>query len=153
MYHFIVRRVVQQGFRQLSRADFEAVLKNFAQDVTFSFGGQHSLSGSWCGVPAVRLWFGRLHHFFPELQLEPNRILVSGWPWNTLVVTFFSVRAVLSDGQAYENDGIQVLRLRWGQVFEDHLVEDTVRLAQALTVQAGEEKVGGAPVPNMKFGN
>jgi ketosteroid isomerase-like protein len=132
MYHQIVRGIVQQGFRDLSQGNFDAVLKQFAPTLIFSFAGNHALGGEWRKPEDVRLWFQRLYRFFPDLRIEPLEITVSGLPWNTLVVTRFTIKATLSKALPYSNEGLQILRIRWGKIVEDRLHEDTEKLSRAL---------------------
>jgi ketosteroid isomerase-like protein len=132
MYHRIVKRQVRRGFQALSAGKYSVVLRQFAPRVHFSFAGEHALSGERHSVEAVREWFQRLYRYFPGLQFEIHDVLVSGWPSNTVVATRFSVRAILPDGRAYRNAGMQYARLRWGRIVEDHIYEDTQTLAREL---------------------
>jgi ketosteroid isomerase-like protein len=148
MYKFIVRRLVRQGFKQMSQGNFEAVLKLFAPTVHFVFPGKHALEADFHDVQTARQWFQRFSRLFPGLQLEPQVILVNGWPWNTVVATRFIVRATLKDGRSYRNAGGQFLRLRWGRIVEDYLYEDTQTLADELQrqVQLGMQEAAAAPL-------
>jgi len=76
MYHMIVKRKIKQGFRHLSAGDYEAVLRQFAANVQFSFAGDHALSGKRESVEAVRQWFQRLYRFFPGLRFEIHDVIV-----------------------------------------------------------------------------
>ena len=143
MYHWIVRQKVRRGFRQLSAGDSEAALRQFAADAVFSFSGRHSLSGEHRGAATVRLWFERLYRLFPGIRFEVLDVLSTGWPWNTVAATHFSVRVKLRNGQAYHNQGMQYLRLHWGKVVEDRIYEDTQKLAIELQ-QMGQQGVGEA---------
>ena len=138
MYHAIVRQNVRQGFAHLSQGNYAAVLAQFSADVLFSFGGHHALGGEQRGVAAARAWFERLYKIFPGLQFEVRSVTVSGWPWNTLVVTEFEVQAPLPGGRNYQNRGTQILRLCWGKISEDRIMEDTVLLTAALEYLASQ---------------
>lgn len=52
------------------------------------------------------------------------------------MVTRFRVEATLGDGTPYRNEGVQWVRLRWGRMVEDYVLEDTVRLAEAVRRQS-----------------
>ncbi|MEP7187887.1 MAG: nuclear transport factor 2 family protein [Roseiflexaceae bacterium] len=136
MYHMIVKRQVRRGFRHLSAGDYEAVLRQFASKVQFTFAGNHALSGDRDSVEAVRQWFQSLYRFFPGLRFEIHDVVVNGWPWNTVVATRFSIQASLRDGRLYRNAGMQYARLRWGRIVEDHIYEDTQTLALELQQMA-----------------
>jgi ketosteroid isomerase-like protein len=132
MYHRIVRNKLRQGYADISRANFDPVLSQFAPDIHFSFAGVHAIGGDFRRRETVRQWFERIHRLFPGLQLTADDIMVSGPPWNTLIAARFNVEDTLPDGTLYQNKGFQIVRLRWGKIVEDHLIEDTARLCEVL---------------------
>ena len=132
MYHTIVKRLVRNGYRQISNADFDSLLKMFDPNIHFTFSGQHAMAGDFHRRDTVRKWFERVHRFFPGLTIEAQRIVVSGMPWNTQVAVQFKVRDTLPDGHTYTNQGTQFMRIVWGKVVEDHLIEDTQVLHETL---------------------
>lgn len=132
MYHAVVRRMVRKTYRRLSHGDFDTVLRSFAPEAVFCFAGDHALGGELEGVGRIGVWFDRFRRLFPGIQLAPHTICVSGWPWDTVVATRFTVAAALPTGSQYGNEGMQLLRLRWGRVVEDRLYEDTQALVSAL---------------------
>jgi ketosteroid isomerase-like protein len=140
MYHQIVKGIVQQGFKELSQGNFEHVIQQFAPKVVFSFMGNHVLGGERHGQEEVRAWFQKLHDFFPDLTLNPLEIVVVGLPWNTMVRVRFSLQATLPGGVLYNNEGVQLLRLRWGKITEDRIYEDTEKLVRALEYLAQHGK-------------
>jgi ketosteroid isomerase-like protein len=148
MYRFIVKQQLRRGFRHLSAGDHEYVLKSFGPRSLFVFAGDHAFGGERLGVDAIRAVFEKMRSSFPDLRIEPQEVIVRGWPHNTLVATRFLVTATLPDGQPYRNEGMQFLRLRFGRVVEDRLFEDTQKLAAALDRVASHraEEVVGATV-------
>jgi ketosteroid isomerase-like protein len=143
MYNTIVRRNVHTGFRALSAGDYEQVLRQFHPQVIFSFAGPAPLGGERRGVEAVRAWFQSLFSYFPAIQYTVHRVIVQGWPGDTMVATRLSVAAPRADGSMYRNDVMQFLRLRWGKVVEDHLYEDTYKLADELQQRLRCEETDG----------
>ncbi len=140
MYKAIVRRTVRTGFRALSAGDYEQVVRQFHPQVIFSFAGPAPLGGERRGVEAVREWFQRLFSYFPGIQFTVHHVIVQGWPWNTLAATRLSVAAPRADGSMYKNEVMQFLRLRWGKVVEDHVFEDTYKLAGELEERLSHKK-------------
>jgi ketosteroid isomerase-like protein len=132
MYHAIVKRIIRSGYSQISRADFDSLLKVFDPHIHFTFSGQHAMTGDFHNRETVRQWFERVHRFFPHLQIEAQHIVVSGMPWNTWAAVQFTVRDTLPDGTPYLNHGTQFMRIVWGKVVEDHLIEDTQILVKTL---------------------
>jgi ketosteroid isomerase-like protein len=148
MYHAIVERNVRAGFREMSKGNYQAVTTLFAPDVRFAFSGDHAIGGECHTQAQVTQWFERLYRIFPDIQFEVRSVAVSGWPWDTTATTQFTVRATLRDGQRYENQAIQFLRLRWGRIVEDLLFEDTHKLVLALNRMAaqGVSEAVAAPI-------
>jgi ketosteroid isomerase-like protein len=148
VYRSVVRHAARRAFAQLSRADLDAFMKNFAADATFCLGGEHALGGEQRGRDAIRLLAARMHRLFPGIAVEPRTIVVTGWPWDTVMCTRFTVTAQLGDGETYRNEGMQFARLRWGKVVEDRLYEDTQLLADALAKLAarGVDEAAAPPI-------
>lgn len=132
MYARIVKRIVRDGFRQLSSGDPEPILAKFAPQTHFVFLGDHAMGADLRTGKAIRQWFERILRLFPGIEIEPVTMSVSGFPWNTLVVTHLAIRATLADGRAYHNKGLQMVRLRWGKIVEDYVYEDTHVLVSEL---------------------
>ncbi len=148
MYQWIFRRKIREGFEDISRGNFDKLLKQFSPTIAFSFSGGHALAGEFHQRQTVKEWFERVHRIFPGLKIEAQNIFVSGLPWNVVVVTQFRICDQLPDGTLYENKGVQVARIRWGRVVEDHLIEDTQYLAQILErlVSLGVQEAAALPL-------
>lgn len=141
MYHRIVKRIIRKGFSDISHADFEPLLKQFAPDIHFTFAGQHAMGADFHNRNTVREWFHRLHRVFVGFQIEAQEIVVSGFPWNTHAAVRFVVRDTLPDGQPYVNYGTQFVRIVWGRVVEDHLMDDTQLLVETLNCLASQQGI------------
>ncbi len=132
MYQWIAKRQLLKGYAAISRADFVSVASTFHPDVRFQMVGDHALGGQLVGRDQVIQWAGRLARIFPTLKIEADSIHVAGLPWDMVIMARFHVSASLPDGTAYENRGLQWLHIRLGRVVEDVLMEDTIRLTDAL---------------------
>jgi ketosteroid isomerase-like protein len=133
VYHAFVRRRIRGTFLgELSRGDYEAVVRRTAPDVVHTFPGRGALAGTRRSRDALRLWFERLFRLFPALRFEVDDVIVSGWPWRTRVAVRWRNRGEAADGERYENSGCEVFEIRWGratrldqyldtQVIEEHL--------------------------------
>jgi hypothetical protein len=49
-----------------------------------------------------------------------------------VIATHLAISAARPGGREYRNEGMQLLRLRWGNVVEDLIYEDTLKLADEL---------------------
>ncbi len=132
MYQWIAKRQLLKGYAAISQADFASVASTFHPEVRFQMVGHHALGGQLVGREQVIQWAGRLARIFPTLSIEAESIHVAGLPWDMVMMARFSVSASLPDGTRYENRGLQWLHIRFGRVVEDVLMEDTVRLNEAL---------------------
>ena len=132
MYKLIVRRMVRTAFESLNRGDFERPLGKFAPDVHFRFAGDNAMGADVHGVEGARSWFRRAFGLFEGIRFEIHDVVVAGWPWNTTVATHFTVTATLPEGRPYRNEGMQLVRLRWGRIVEDLIFEDTHVVGAAL---------------------
>jgi ketosteroid isomerase-like protein len=140
MYQWIAKRQIRQGFAQISAHDFDKLLSVFAPDVHFTFAGQHVMQADYHDLAQVRVWFDLVHRLFPTLKIEAKRIFIAGWPWDMWATVQFHVSDTLPDGNLYDNNGVQMLRIRFGRIVEDHLLEDTKVLDNTLARLAGLEK-------------
>ena len=143
MYKFIVKRIVRRAFARLSAADHEPIVKMFGPESRFVFAGEHALGGERRGPEAVRAWFEELQRSFPGIRIEPREVVVNGWPWGTVIATHLAISAPREGGREYRNEGMQLLRLRWGRVVEDLIFEDTLRLHDELQRSEAEPLAAG----------
>jgi ketosteroid isomerase-like protein len=127
MYHAIVKRLAVKSFESLTRGDYESVLKSISPRITHTFSGQHALGGTRHSVGAMRAWFERLYRLSPGLHFEIQNVAVSGWPWATTVAVEWIDRATPADGSPYVNEGVHVIKMRWGKVVYLHAYLDTQR--------------------------
>ena len=147
MYKLIVRGIVRRKFERLSAGDYEPIVRQFGPRSRFLFAGDHLLGGERRGQQAVREWFQEMLGLFPGIRIEPREVLVNGWPWNTVVATHLFIDATLAGGRPYANEGMQLLRLRWGRVVEDLVFEDTLKLDSELRRLSAAAQREPAPVP------
>ncbi len=125
LYHKFVEQKMRENFAQLSAGNYEAVLKQMAPRFDHFFSGTHSLGGRRHTLEAMRRWFERVYVINRNLQFEVLGVSVSGTPWNTIAVVEWTDRAALADGEPYENQGVHIIRIRWGKAVILHAYLDT----------------------------
>ncbi|WP_210587510.1 nuclear transport factor 2 family protein [Streptomyces sp. GESEQ-35] len=135
MYHAIVRRKVRTLWRTVGSGGYRQAVALAAPDVHFRFIGDTPMSADLRGRDAFAAWFERFEEIFPGLRLTLQDVAVQGPPWNTTVATRLHIRGTLADGSPYENEAMQWVRLRWGRMVEDIVLEDTLRLDRAYRTQ------------------
>ncbi len=124
MYKRIVKHKIINIFDALSRADYEPALKGMGSHFDHIFSGKHPLGGVRHSRKAMERWFKRLFSLSKNLNFTIKHIAVAGWPWDTTVVVEWHDSATLANGQPYDNDGVHVIRMRWGKVFSLHAYLD-----------------------------
>jgi ketosteroid isomerase-like protein len=132
MYHDLVRRRVKSLFASVNRGDAEPVLELFAPEFEHVFLGESALGGTRRTLPKTRAWYERLYRLLPDLHFDITKVVVSGSPWNTLVVAEWNETNSGTDGVRTYNKGIHVLELRWGRATKLTICPDTVGLVATL---------------------
>ena len=148
MYHFIVRHVIRGAFGGLSAGRAASVTRLFAADAEHCFIGGHALGGARSTPESIERWYARLLAVFPGIRFELGRILVSGWPWNTLVVAEWCESSPGIDGVPNENTGMNIIELRWGRVRQVSIYTDTAVLEHNLgrLARAGVTEAAAPPI-------
>jgi ketosteroid isomerase-like protein len=142
MYHAIVRARVRRLWQRVGSGDYHAAVALASPKLHFRFVGDSPLGADLHGPEQFGQWFNRLYTLLPGLRLTLTDLVVTGWPWNTTVVARLAVTATLADGTSYTNEAFQWIRLQWGRMVDDHVLEDTAQLAAALQQQAAAAPVG-----------
>jgi ketosteroid isomerase-like protein len=128
----IVASKARTTWRRIAAGDLEAASGMAHADMSFHFIGQTALGAELRGRDAFLAWFRAAAERIPGLTFHVDDVLVGGWPWNTRVAVRLAISAPLPDGTAYHNQGVQWLRLRWGRMVDDWVLEDTIALQRAL---------------------
>jgi ketosteroid isomerase-like protein len=138
MYHAIIRSKLTKVFERLSHGDYEVVFADLAPTFEHVFSGDHTFGGTRRTTASFRRWFERLYQVFPDLQFNVKKILVKGWPWDTVAAVEWEDWASTRDGKGYRNEGVHIIRLRWARVVSLNVYHDTERLADACRRQADQ---------------
>jgi ketosteroid isomerase-like protein len=146
MYAFIVRKMVKQSFEFLNQGNYESVLEGISPSITHTFSGTHALGGTRHSIEAMRQWFQRLYILSPELNFTIKNIAVSGFPWDTTIAVEWVDSAKPADGSAYVNEGVHIIKMRWGKVVYLHAYLDT-QLTEALCNRLSAYGIGEASAP------
>lgn len=146
IYQAIVARKLRKTFEALNRGDYESVLGAFGSPVEHVFFGDHALAGSRHSMESVVRWYDRLKIVFPDLHFDIDAIAISGMPWNTTAMIEWRDSFTLRDGARRGNQGVHVMKIRWGKVVSLHIYCDTQVLASVLG-ELGAQGVLEAALP------
>jgi len=147
MYLFFVRRKLREIFRRLNAGDFAFVRRQFHTRAEHWFAGDHALSGRRTSPEGITAWYARLADVFPGLRFDVKQLIVSGPPWNTLAAVEWTDEVPDKHGQPLPNQGVFVLRLRWGRAVELHVHCDTARIEKNLAILASQGVAQATALP------
>lgn len=105
---------------KLNAGDYSALLGVYADDFVLHFpDGPHRFAGDWVGRAAMDRF---LQNFTAAgIQGEIKSVATSGPLWALTMWVRFDDHADAPDGtRIYANQGVLVLRTRWGKVVEQH---------------------------------
>jgi ketosteroid isomerase-like protein len=126
IYRWLVRKAAVTGWQRLS--DHRVDDLPLADDVHFTFLGDHALAVDLHGPEALRGWLLDLFVRFPRLRFEPEDIIVAGGPWSTRIAARYNAT---QDGELVYR-AVQFARIAWGKLAEETIQPDTQLLVAAL---------------------
>jgi ketosteroid isomerase-like protein len=132
MYKAIVSSKVRALFEAINRGDAEPVLAAFAPRFEHAFLGESALGGTRYTLATTRAWYQRLYRLLPDIHFELRSIVISGGPWNTIVVVDWDETNSGTDGVRTHNRGVHVLHLSWGHATRLMICPDTAGLVATL---------------------
>lgn len=131
MFAFIARRQYLRGPADLEHGAFDDLLRQFEPSCEFTFVGRSPLGARLRSREALRRWFARLDILLPRPHFEVRELLVTGWPWALHLAARVVIRSTVA-GEPHENEFAQILRIHWGRVVWDYVLEDTQRFEGAV---------------------
>jgi ketosteroid isomerase-like protein len=138
IYRSIVEHQLRRGFDALNRGDHAPVIALFSAPFEHVFFGDHALGGARHKMSSIVPWYRRLKTLFPDLRFDIESVAVRGLPWNTVAMVEWRDQFTLRDGSRRSNQGVHVLRLKWGKVVSLRVYCDTQVVASALRELAGQ---------------
>jgi hypothetical protein len=129
VYHGLVRRRIRRTAAKARAGDLGPTLAMWADDGRFVFPGRNSWAADFGDKVHLARWYERFVRV--GLQLEPQEILVQGWPWNTTVAIHFTDHANDPKGEVvYANRGVLFAKVAWGKIRFGTVYEDTQKVAE-----------------------
>lgn len=130
MVSWVTRQLISWVMSRTRAGDIRPTLALDAPDLTFTFPGSNSWSGTRHGRDAHRAWLERLVRV--GVMTGVDEVVAAGFPWNmTACVRGTSWRDTPAGERIYDNRYVIWAKLRWGRVQEYEVYEDTEK-AQAL---------------------
>lgn len=119
-----------------------------APDVHHVFPGDSPLGGERHTRDAAASWFGRLSRLFPGHRFQVHRIVLTGWPWSTLVAIEWTAQLRPQVGEPYLNHGTHGVHIKWGKATTFHAYLDTELITAACQEMSGRgvREAAAAPI-------
>ncbi|MFF3227246.1 nuclear transport factor 2 family protein [Nocardia suismassiliense] len=127
-----MKRRIVRTFGQVSDGDYQAVLTRFDPEAVHWFSGQHALGGTRDNIADIGAWYARWEKLLPDLKFEVTEVVVSGWPWATVVAVEWVQTGAADRTANFRNTGVHLIRLRWGRTVSQRVHCDTAVLAEFL---------------------
>jgi ketosteroid isomerase-like protein len=121
---WLAKKLVSRAMAGNRRGDISLTLALDAPDVTLTFPGDNSWSGTFRGKAAVRRWLERMVRV--GVQTIPDEVVAVGPPWNTTLCIRGHDYVRSPEGETvYENRFVIWGKLKWGRLQDYEVYEDT----------------------------
>lgn len=138
MYAWCVKKMTTLAFSRLQAGDATFATSLLADGVRFRFPGKNPFAAELSGKADNQEWLRRFAHFRPEFEIHD--VIASGMPWDIRASIHFSDRiGAPDDPDAYCNEGVCIVRLRWGRVVEEKVFLDTQAVADFFGTETADE--------------
>jgi ketosteroid isomerase-like protein len=137
----IVKSKVRSTFACLNRRDLPAFLSGWADDATFFYPGNISVSGKMQGKKTIQEWFRKYLDQFPKLNFTLKSVSVQNifaFGGTNVVTVDWDLNLTNREGKDFPNSGVTIISVKKGRVI---LVRDYIFDTEMLKRAWGEEKV------------
>ena len=136
----IVKSKVRSAFACLNRRDLPGFLSGWAEDATFFYPGNISVSGKIEGKKTIQEWFRKYLDQFPKLNFTLKSVCVQNifaFGGTNVVAVEWDLKLANREGKDFQNSGVTTISVKKGKVT---LVRDYVFDTEVLKKAWGEEK-------------
>ena len=126
MQSWLARRIIGYVMGQTRKGNIRPTLLLDHPDVTLTFPGDNSWSGTFRGRAAVEGWLRRLAEV--GLQTFPEEVVATGFPWrSTVCVRGVDHHRAPTGEIVYENRFVIWGHMKWGRLVDYEVYEDTIK--------------------------
>lgn len=131
MYKRLIRSHTRHVYARFNAGDAELALSRFADQGRLVFHGRSRLAADLQTKSEIAEWLSGLMRL--GLRWTIHEVLVQGTPWNTRLVTRYTVSTIRDGSPCDLYVGVQYARLKWGRIYLDEILPDTEALADHLS--------------------
>ena len=100
----------------LNKRDIPKLMKPWAEDAVFVYGGSASVSGTYHGKQAATAFFEKFFEQFPEVHFECTAVFIENifalGAANTVAIRWENI-LVNKQGERFDNGGMNVTKVNW----------------------------------------
>jgi len=115
----IAKSKVRSAFACLNRHDLIGFLSGWAEDATFIYPGNISVSGKIEGKKAIQAWFKKYLDQFPTLRFTLRSVSVQNifaFGGTNVVAVEWDIKLTNREGKDFQNSGVTVINVNKGKV-------------------------------------
>jgi ketosteroid isomerase-like protein len=134
----IAKKKIRSGFNALNQHRLDEFLKAWADDATFIYPGNLSVSGERKGKKAIEEWFRKFVEQFPQITFTIKHICVQNifdMVGTNHIAVEWDIKLKNKDGKELENSGVTTLNIKMGKAV---LVRDYISDMEKVKVGWGE---------------
>jgi len=136
----IAKKKAHSGFATLNQRDLSAFLASWAENATFVYPGNLSVSGKIEGKKAIEEWFRKLMEQFPKVNFTVRDVFVQNifaLGGTNVVAIEWDIDLTNREGRDFQNSGVTIISIKNGKIT---LVRDYLFDAEVQKRTWGEEK-------------
>ena len=114
----IARSKIRSGFNSLNQHDMDTFLAAWADDATFIYPGNLSVSGEIKGKKAIEEWFRNFMEQFPQVNFTLKHICLQNifdMVGTNHVAVHWDTKLKNRDGKEFQNSGVTTINLKKGK--------------------------------------
>lgn len=115
----LAKRRIPDWFEAMNRHDLDALLKDYAEDVTMVYPGDvDGVSGTFTGKTTLEAWYQRYFDQFPVVHQTVKNIAVSklfDFVGNNVIAVEWEADVQNRDGLQVHNNGVSIITSKLGK--------------------------------------
>ena len=114
----IAKSKIRSAFKSLNQRNIDVFLDSWAEDATWIYPGNLSVSGETKGKKAIDEWFRKFMEQFPQIRFTIKHICVQNifdMTGTNHITVEWDVKLSNKDGKDIQNSGVTTLDLKMGK--------------------------------------
>lgn len=130
MYRRLIARQTKRVYARFNAGNAELAIDRVTEKGRLVFHGRSRLAADLRTKSEIALWLRGLMQL--GFRWRVHEVFVQGPPWNTRLITRYTVSTIREGAHHDLYMGVQYARLKWGRIYLDEILPDTQALADHL---------------------